>query len=282
LQSAAADRFGEAIAASGSTFAADNDPELVRAAVPFGLKLMEGLLTENPRQEALLLACSRGFTQYAYAFVMQDAEAAEDGEISRVGELRGRGKRLFLRARDYGLRALEVRHPGITNLLRLDPSLAVRNLADREEVPALYWTAISWAGAIAAGKDNDLVADLPCVDALIDRAEALEPDHDRGGLHTFLITYEMNRVGRSGRPEERARRHFARAVELTGGRQAAPYLALAESVALANQDKPEFLQLVWQALWVDPELAPETRLANVLAQRRARWLLGRLDKLFID
>ena len=65
----AVNKLGNALASGGTTFAADDDPELVKAAAPFSLKLMETLLAENPRHEGLLLASASGFTQYAFAFV---------------------------------------------------------------------------------------------------------------------------------------------------------------------------------------------------------------------
>ena len=51
----AVNQVGDALAGSGATFASDDDPELIKAAVPFGLKLMESLLSESPRHEGLLL-----------------------------------------------------------------------------------------------------------------------------------------------------------------------------------------------------------------------------------
>jgi len=51
----AVNKVGNALAGGGTTFASDDDPELVKAAVPFSLKLMESLLAENPRHEKLLL-----------------------------------------------------------------------------------------------------------------------------------------------------------------------------------------------------------------------------------
>jgi len=53
-------------------------------------------------------------------------------------------------------------------------------------------------------------------------------------------------------------------------------------VSVSVQDRAEFTKLLEQALAVDVERAPEFRLANILAQRRARWLLGRADELFIE
>src|SRR5262245_34325609 len=70
----AVNKLGDALAGGGTTFATDDDPELVKAAVPFSLKLMESLLEENPSHRGLLQASASGFTQYSYAFVQQDAD----------------------------------------------------------------------------------------------------------------------------------------------------------------------------------------------------------------
>ena len=37
-----------------------------------------------------------------------------------------------------------------------------------------------------------------------------------------------------------------------------------------------------RALAVDPDLNKDVRLANLVAQRRARWLLGRVDDLILE
>jgi hypothetical protein len=67
-------KLGDALAESGTTFASDNDPELVKGALPFSLKLIESLLAESPKHRGLLLAACSGFTQYAYAFVKEEAD----------------------------------------------------------------------------------------------------------------------------------------------------------------------------------------------------------------
>jgi predicted anti-sigma-YlaC factor YlaD len=57
---------------------------------------------------------------------------------------------------------------------------------------------------------------------------------------------------------------------------------MAESVAVAEQDPVEFQKLLGQALAIDADAVPEQRLANLIAQKRARWLLSRADELFIE
>src|SRR5512136_3044136 len=134
----AVNKVGDALADGGTTFASDDDPELVKAAVPFSLKLMESLLAENPRHEKLLLAACSGFTQYAYAFVQEDADETEDKDFTAAEEIRVRARRLYLRARNYGLRGLEVRHPGFERSLRANPKATV-TATTAKDVPLLYW-----------------------------------------------------------------------------------------------------------------------------------------------
>ncbi len=278
----AVNKIGDALAGSGTTFASDDDPELVGQAVPFSLKLMESLLAASPEHQGLLLAAASGFTQYAYGFVQQEADTLEDREPARAAELRARVRRLYLRARSYGLRGLELRHAGFTARLRAEPRAAVGMAAVRD-VPELYWTAAAWGAAIAVSKDQpDLVADQPVVEALIDRALALDEGFNDGAIHGFLISYELSRQGAAGDPAERARAHFDREVSLTGGQLASPYVSLAEGVSVSKQDRREFESLLHQALAINPDAKPEWRLVNLIMQRRARWLLGRTDQLFLE
>jgi predicted anti-sigma-YlaC factor YlaD len=277
----AINQLGDALSGSGATFASDDDPELIRAAVPFSLKLIESLLAESPKHERLLLAACSGFTQFSYAFVKQEADEKEEADLAGSDAARARAKRLFLRARGYGLRGLEARHAGFEAVLKKSPRDAV-GVATRRDVPLLFWTAAAWGAAISVAKDDPaLLSDQLIVEALLDRALALDDRFENGAIHSLLISYEMVRRSATGDPAERARKHFARAIELSKGKLASPYLSLAEAVSIEKQDKTEFDLLLKKALAIDPDAVPEFRLVNHLAQHRARWLQGRIDELFL-
>lgn len=277
----AVNKVADALTGSGTTFASDNDPELIRDALPFSLKLMESLLAENPTHLGLLGTLAGGFTRYAYAFVHIEAEEIEDDDLDRSRALQLRARKLYLRARDYGLRGLDVRHPGFTTSLASTPAAATA-LAGREDVPFLYWSAVAWAAAIALAKDDPaLVGDLPKVEALIDRALHLDEAWNFGSIHQFLITFEMSRATGDGDPVLRATRHFERAAALTQDRFAGPYVSFAEAVCIPTEDRARFEQLLHQALEIDVNTEPSARLENLVMQRRARWLLNRVDKLFL-
>ena len=268
------------LASSGDVFTRDDDPELVGQAVPFGLKLYESLLDTAPRNKDLLIATCSNFTQYGVAYLETDAlvlgEAQHHDEVAHLNE---RALKLYLRAKGYCLRAMEVRFPGIGDRLPKDPGAALK-AARKSDVPLLYWTAASWGSAIALGIDKpDLVIDLPVVRALADRAIALDETWSHGALHEMFISLDSQPEALGGSVEH-ARAHFKRAVELQHGSSPGPYVSLAIGVAEPGQDRAEFESLLKEALAIDPEKDPSVRLVTLVQQRRARALLDHIDTLF--
>jgi predicted anti-sigma-YlaC factor YlaD len=274
---AVADSF--AGGSTGGVWASDDDPELVRGAVPFGLKTMESLLESKPEHQGLLEALTSGFTQYGYAFVQMDADRADlEGRNAEAQAQRDRAKRLYLRARDYGLRALELRHPGLRQKLESvrEAGPALQQL-EAKDVPLAYWTAASWALAIGAAKeDMGLVAELPVPGAMVERALALDESWDAGSLHEFFVSYAA-----ANGDLARAREHYERARVLGRGQKLGADVSFAESVLVPSQDREAFTKVLQGVLDADARASRENRLANVLAQRRAQLLLDHADDLFL-
>lgn len=262
------------------TLGTDDDPELVRDAAPFGLKTMESVLQSQPKHVGLLTSLASGFTQYAYAFVQQDADQAElegRSSVARVG--RARAKKLLLRARDYGLQGLEVSNPGITEKLKsmrgLSEAVATVKKAD---VPLVYWTAAAWSLAISNGKeDMSLVAELPAPEALMKRALELDETWDDGTLQEFFVSFE---AAKPGGTEANAKQYLDRARALSGGRRLGVQVSWAEGVLVQGQKREEFEQVLKAVLAADVNASKADRLANTIAQRRAKLLLDHADDLF--
>jgi predicted anti-sigma-YlaC factor YlaD len=281
LRSMAINTVADSLVAAGDVYASDEDPELVRQALPFALKTIESLLAEQPENRKLLLAACRGFTQYSYAFVDAAADRLERVDYQAALAERERALKLYLRARDYGLRSLELESPGIRRQLEVAPETALADFGV-DEVPLLYWTGAAWGGAISLGKDRpELMADLPAVRALIERTLDLDPDYDLGAAHSVMIVLEALPEVMGGSPE-RARDHFEQAVALSRGSSAGPYVTLAKQVSVPAQDWREFQRLLEQALEIDPDREPSLRLANIIAQEQARTLLADIEELFLD
>ena len=260
----------------------DEDPEFVRDALPMGLKLLEAGILQKPKSKDLLLSACSGFTAYAHLFVVQPADFLEDTDLD--GSRRGhrRAGRLFLRARGYCLRALNLHYKGMAAELSLTPEKSVLRARKKKHVPLLFWTAASWAGAINVSLDTpDLVADLGAAHELLKRTLALDPTWDDGAIHELLIALEAARDGYGGSIAQ-AREHFQQARSIGAGKKIGALVSLAESVSVKEQNVKEFRTLLEEALAFDLDSAPEFRLVNTLAQRRARWLTERTEDLFLE
>lgn len=276
----AAGAVANALIKGPDVYSNENDPELVREAIPFGLKTLESLLATLPRHEGLLLATCSGFTQYAVGFVAADAAEVPPEDFARAEALRARALNLCLRGRDYGLRGLELRHPGLGARLLADPDAAAAEIG-KAELPMLYWTAAAWGSAIGLGKDRpELLADVTTIRALMRRGLALDETYAGGSFHEAMIVLESLPEVMGG-SRERARRHFDRAVELSHGGRASTFVAWAENMAVPTQDRALFDAMLERSLGLDPDREPMQRLPTLLMQRRARALQARADDLFL-
>jgi len=277
LKRKAVGMVAETLASSGDVFTRDDDLELVGDAIPFGLKLYESLLDSAPTNKDLLIATCSNFTQYGVAYVETEAlvlgEAQHHDEVVHLNE---RALKLYLRAKGYCERAMEVRFPGIMQKLPADPVGALAK-AEKKDVPLLYWMAASWGSAIALGVDRpDLVIDMPTVRALAERAMALDETWSRGTLHEMFVSLDSLPPALGGNPE-RARMHFTKAIELQKGLSPGPYVALALGVVVPAQDRAEYEKLLNEALAIDPAKDPSNQLVTLVQQRRARALLDQID-----
>ncbi|HEY1089200.1 MAG TPA: TRAP transporter TatT component family protein, partial [Archangium sp.] len=220
------------------------------------------------------------FTQYAYAFVQQDADALEFANKNTQSQVtRKRAKKLLLRARDYGLRGLEQSSPGITQKL-----LSMQGLGEavaplkKEDVPLVYWTAAAWALAISNGKeDMGLVAELPAPEALMKRAWELDPSWGDGSVPEFFVSYE---AARPGGTEAGAKEWLDKSLQYSQGKHLGVQVSWAEGALQQSQKRDEFEKVLKAVLAYDVNQNKADRLANLIAQQRAKLLLDHADDLF--
>lgn len=268
---------------SSTVFSGDNDPELVGDALPFAIKLYESLLAANPGHQGLSLRTGSLYIMYANAFLQAPALMLPEKEY-RLQEFNYmRAKNLYLRGRDIILDALERKHPGFRKNLQskeFGPALAV---TDKKDVPLLYWAGAGWLGAYAIDPfDMELGMTMPAAAALMERVLSLEADYSAGAIHEFYVLYYGSLPDYMGGDLQKARDHFERAITLSAGRSSTPYIALATTVSVKEQNFKEFQSLLKLALAVDPDRDPENRLLNILNRRKALWLIEHAADFFLE
>jgi len=274
--------IGDSLSEGVSVYETDPDIDLIGEALPFSLKLLETLLAESPKHKGLLLSACKGFTLYSYVYVQQEAEMEAGNDLARQRAMNLRARGLLLRALDYGVRGLDVAHPGFRDAFAKSTRGALKTMK-RGDVPMLYWCATALGLAISSSRgDAEMIARLPEVDAMLARAIELDPDWQEGTLHEFKLILAGARPSMSAEDTAGIGKSYERALSLSGGRRASLFVSYAEAVCVKAQDRVAFRGMLDRALAIDPDREETLRLANHVSQRRARWLLGRIDDLFLE
>lgn len=266
---------------SGNAFTRDNDPDFVRDALPFAIKLYETLLESDPLNADLHLATGSAYISYANGFLHGQADILPPNEHRTRDTLLMRAKNLYLRGATFVLAGLELEHTGITDQF-FSGSLTLSDM-DKQDVPFLYWIAAGYLGAIATDPlDSSIGIHAPRAVAMAHRALELNSGFNQGAIHDVMIKFYASAPASLGGSEERARYHFAQSLHYGEDTKASPYTSLAAGISVRNQDMEEFVHLLEQALQVDIDKNPDHRLVNVLAQRQARFLLDNRDRFILQ
>ena len=252
----------------------EEDIGLAREASAFYLKMSEALLRELPSHLGLAQSVSSGLTQYAYAFLMTEADRVESQNLKQAQALRERAARMFERAKKQGLQTLTLNHPEV--IQSFSPSANSRPMQlPAQAVGLAYWTAAAWGGQISLSTDSpDVVADLPLAVTLAHTAWLVNPSYGDGALASLMGTLELARPGGS---RSRALAYFDQAIEISQGQSPGPWVAKAEGWALDQQDRPAFEMWLNKAIEVS---SGKHDLSSQIMRDRARWLLSQADSIF--
>lgn len=246
----------------------ERDADLAEKAIPASLKMLEGLAKEDPENVWILQKLAEGFCGYAFSFL-------EDSEPDRASGL-------YLRGKDYAFRALEIQSNGKTwRGLPLDEwTKRIENVTSSQQ-PALFWAGQCWGSWLSLNLDSvEAFSSLPRIDALMNRAVALDPDFYYAGSHSFLGAYYGGRSRMLGGNPDKAKNHFEQALKITEGKYLLISLLYAKTYAVQNQDRELFKTQLEKVLEASDDVLPEQRLANQIAKRKAAVLLEEIDELF--
>ena len=242
-----------------------DDPELVQSGVPAYLLLVDGMISQSPENVGLLTAGAQLFALYGSRFVTGERSIA-----------------MTAKARRYGERAICLSYRPACDWQGIPYDTLVEQLAqvDDKDVAALYSYAVGWLSYLdATSEDWSAVAELPWVEAVLERALALDETYDQGAIHGYLgILNSLRPPALGGKPDV-ARAHFERAIALSGGRDLSIKVEYARRYARLVFDQELHDRLLNEVL-AAPADAPGLTLFNVLAKQEAVGLLATSKEYF--
>ena len=190
-----------------------------------------------------------------------------------TGDDKLRARRLSKKAFDYARRATCAQDAPLCAAIDGDPDTFGKVAAADTNTELMYVLAGAWSGYLQANSEDwGAIADLPKIQALLERVVALDPTHDSGQAWTYLgVINSLRPEAIGGKPAE-GRKDFEKAIELSGGRNLYAKTLFAEFYARLVFDQELHDKLLNEVLAADP-VAPGFTLMNVLAQERAKKLL---------
>jgi hypothetical protein len=243
-----------------------NDPDLVESGVPAYLLLVDGFIHESPDNEGLLAAGAQIYALYGTSFAAEPEAAV----------------RLTAKARDYGARAICLVHEAACtwDALSYDDFVAALAAVDEKQIDFLYSYALGWLSYLDATSDDlSAVAELPWVEAAMERALALDETYETGAIHTWLGVLNSLRPPALGGEPDVAKEHFERSLELSQGRDLSVKVEYARRYARLMYEQELHDRLLREVL-AEPVTEEGFTLFNVLAQRDAEALLASSAEYF--
>ena len=245
---------------------AQNDPETVRQGAPAFLLMLDGLISDDPDNQALLLSGSRLYGAYTSAFVEEEQ----------------RQRRLADKSYNYARRAICLSHKDFCAVIDKPLATFKKQLHDFDagDVPLLFGFASAWATWIQANSDDwNATIQLPKVAALMNRVIELDEAYNHGNAHVYLGVLGTQLPAEYGGRPEVGRQHFERANELSAGRNLMVNVLFAKYYARLVFDQELHDSLLNAVLAGDTE-AQDLTLSNALAKQQARQLLEGSDDYF--
>lgn len=238
------------------------DLTLAKESLPAELKLMEGLLKNDPGNQKILTALCMGFTGYAMLFV-------EDEDPGRASSLYHRGK-------TYGLKAMGIETAGSRQMLDRIKEIS------RGNIETLFWTTMAWNAWVNLNLDKpSAIGESTLAEACLKRVLEIEPDFYYGAPYVLMGTILAARPEMLGGNAPQAKICFEKAILLSDGKFLLAQYYFARYYAVRVQDKALFFNLVEAVGEAQPDDLKEACLINQAVKQKMEALAEMADELFL-
>ncbi len=273
-------KLTDSLAGSSSfTFTSDDDPELIADALPFTIKLYESLIEKDSTNTALYLATSKLICLYSQYFVAASMDTISDPvQKKAIGK---RAKKLFLRAREYALKSIDIAKPGSKKAFLTSNIDSTITRISQSDTNALFWTSVAWFGAIGSDKsDMSLAMGIKKPLTITRKIISMNPTYYQGMAHELLGIVSVNIPKSLGGSTDTAAYYFSKAIQLSDSSRVSAFVLYATLVAAKTKNKELYISLLEQAISIPIDKYPQLRLQNSIYLQKARLLLKNVNEVF--
>jgi hypothetical protein len=242
------------------------DPELVRAAAPAYMLMLDALIETYPDDETFLIPAAKLYGAYAGVFSNDETQT----------------QRMANRAKSYAQRALCENEEALCEALNNKLEDIQRELddLDEDELPLIYTYASSWASWIQANSsDWDAVAQLPKVKMLFRWVLHYDTAYDHGTAQLYMGVLESQLPPSLGGQPDVAKLHFENAIQISKGQHLMAKVLYAQQYARLLFEQELHDRLLKEVLAADPK-AEGLTLINQIAKQQAKALLAESAEYF--
>ena len=270
---------------SAAVFMEDNDPELVGDSLPVILKMMDMLAATSPDNSNIKSTAGSMYVMYANVYLQGKGAMLPYEEWETQKQLYDRAKKHYRRGYDYIMDSLELKHKGFKAAFAGSDYDTAFSGFKKEDAADLYWGgAAVLAGVSADVLDPHFAADRDGAVKMLFKALELDPDFGNGMLDEIMMQYYASMPEGMGGSMEKALYHYKHGVELSKDSLVSIHVSYASTICTKNQSQEgydEFTAVLESVLERDVESVKENRLANIISQQKAAWLLENRDDYFL-
>ncbi len=245
-----------------------NDTRTFGDAAPSNLFLLEGMVHTDPGNEDLRLNTAMLYFFYGFAYIEE-----EDPDYASL---------LYDKGLNHAWTALaaECDLPADRDIPFSEFETLVESI-QLEQVPAAVWTAICWTQYISLHLDSTAVMrDIPKVQALLDRATALDGDYFEGMPYVIQGSLHAFKPKIMGGDTEASAASFAKAFAISGNSFQLSRFFYAHYYTYRMMDVDLFTQTLEGIINAEPIEDDPYRLLNMIAVEKSLKLLEEADDIF--
>jgi len=243
-----------------------------REAAPALLKMLDGFIKSAPRDKGLLTAGANMNCGFSVLLIEGD-----DNDWASI---------LYKKGLDYALRGLEEDYKGITKLVKDGNIEQIKKIianADKDNLPLIFWTGECMAAWLNLNLDDpEAISNLPVALAFIRRSIQIDDTYFYGGGHMALGMYYGSMSKAMGGQPEKSKEEFEKVFKITKNKFMLSKVFFAKTYCVQTQNRKLFEETLQEVDDFETESAPDIRLTNLAAKKKAEALADEADDKFIQ